>query len=135
MIFKKNNLKLISLNTNGNIIFNGDKKRLFNVLDNLDYYEYRLSVKERVEVMILSLFVKRDYVTINELADFMCVSRATVVKDLELLRVEAQRYNLGLESQPSRGLKITNYDVNSILTILINNLNGVIRFFLIKKKT
>ncbi|WP_442951678.1 BglG family transcription antiterminator [Paenibacillus sp. GYB003] len=57
-------------------------------------YEYALSPKERKAWMAIVLFTRPDAVFAHDLADFLQVSRMTVLQDMKLLRNELDVYGL-----------------------------------------
>lgn len=63
------------------------------------------SPRERVSYLISDLLSRADWVTLDTLADILCVSRRTVSNDLRDVERMLSRYNLGLESRPYRGIR------------------------------
>lgn len=71
-----------------------------------DYYHYHLSAKERRAIAAALLVNSTGYVTLQQLADFLCVSRVTIINDLDAIRSIIEAGSLSLHSQPNKGLTI-----------------------------
>ncbi len=72
-----------------------------------NFYDYRLGREERVLVAAELLVNHVGYLTLLEIADVLCVSRATVINDLPDVKREIARGALIVASHPSKGLCVT----------------------------
>lgn len=66
-------------------------------------YEYALSPKERKAWMAIVLFTRPDAIFAHDLAEFLQVSRATVLQDMKLLRSELDAYGLAVSVDRKTG--------------------------------
>lgn len=75
------------------------------LVDQSDYYHYRLSAKERRTIITLILLYSSHYVTLADLADKLFVSKNTIVSETENLKEIFERHGLRLESKTRRGFR------------------------------
>lgn len=73
---------------------------------------YSASRAERQDLLLAALLCRRDYVTMEQLARNLAVSRTTVVKDLRRLRECLEEYALKLGSSPNHGVKLIGEERN-----------------------
>ena len=85
---------------------------------NSDYYNYKLSSEERKTISIIMLLNANDYITIDDIAEHIFVSRTTIVIDLPDIKEWIEKNNLILLSKPRRGLKIIGYESDKREAIL-----------------
>lgn len=71
-----------------------------------DYYHYHLSAKERRAIAASLLVNSTGYVTLQQIADYLYVSRVTIINDLDAIRSIIEADGLLLHSQPNKGLTI-----------------------------
>ena len=108
-----------------------EKQGLTKLMKNLNLYYIILSKEERVSLILNELISQQDYVTINSIAEKLCVSRNTVIKDLENVREWLTKYNLALKSAPRHGIKVTGeekYLRRAQIELLTEN-NGIVKSF------
>lgn len=104
-----------------------DKDHIHSVLlllNEVDPYHYALSPEERMNVLLIELLQEEDYITINDMADRLLVSRSTVIKDLKLVEQWLDCHHLTLESLPKRGIKACGDEKHlrqAVATLLKNN--------------
>jgi len=82
------------------------KEKALSLLVSIDTYNYVLSPEERQKVILSELFQAKDYMTIEHLAEMLCVSRGSVINDLKKVKGWLKDQNLELESSPRYGIKV-----------------------------
>ncbi|QUY64039.1 PTS transporter subunit EIIA [Helcococcus kunzii] len=129
---KKKNIRKIDIENN-TVNFDVNPFEIYKVLNNLSYSEYYLDSIERRVVIILFGLLKKDYFTINELVDFMHMSRSTVISDLDSIKKFIRSFNYNLISEPSIGTLIKenrNSKKSELIRELIDfDINNISRFF------
>lgn len=93
------------------------------MLDNENYYTYKLLPQERQTIMLMHLLNAREYITIAQLSDLLFLSRNTVRSDLEIIRSWVEENGLELITKTNKGLYIQG-DEQSIR-------NGIMKLFLL----
>jgi len=83
-----------------------ERLKILNLLESMGSYNYVLTPDERKKLILTELFQAKDFVTIEEMADLLCVSRGTVVNDLKDVRKWLLKHDLKLKSLPRFGIKI-----------------------------
>ncbi len=71
-----------------------------------DFYDYKMSKEERVEVASAVLVNAVGYVTLSDLAELLVVSRATVINDLNDIKEFIRQGGMEVKSHPNRGLMV-----------------------------
>lgn len=71
-----------------------------------DYYAYKLSREERKKIAAAILVNSSEFTTLNEIAERLFVSRATVINDLDDIKAFIQKHNLEVISYPNKGLRV-----------------------------
>ncbi|WP_317854348.1 BglG family transcription antiterminator [Chakrabartyella piscis] len=112
--FAKNQLPEFAINANGNILFVGDKKRTIElaVEINSDFYTYKLSKNEREVIASIFILNTDGYITINEIANEILVSRQTLINDLEVIKSMFESFDLEIRSNHNKGLKVRGAEEN-----------------------
>lgn len=82
------------------------RNKVLSLMDNLSLYYYKLSQKERVNIILCELIQQRDYITINTLAEKLMVSRSTVINDLKKAKEWLEERELYLKTLPKYGIKV-----------------------------
>ncbi|MBO5159832.1 MAG: PTS sugar transporter subunit IIA [Lachnospiraceae bacterium] len=77
-------------------------KLLDSVVDN-EFYLYRLSPSERVQIIFLLLLTRSDYCTLNELTEKFNASRTTLLKDMEQVKQMLSLYDLSFAPAMNKG--------------------------------
>lgn len=104
-----NGFKPLIRKPNSGIMFvqsSNEKRKLIELMKKLNLYYVILSKEERANFILNELINQQDYVTINDIARKLCVSRNTIMKDLKNVRKWLMKYNLVLKSVPRHGIKI-----------------------------
>lgn len=78
--------------------------RLSGILQQLNFYEYTLSRKERIIVESILLVCAEHAITLSQMADVLYVSRSTVIADLDSLNRFLKPYELEAVGQPNIGI-------------------------------
>lgn len=86
------------------IIRQEDFKQFKKELPEQDLYSYKLSKEERGLYAAVFLVASSGYITINTIAEALFVSRATIIKDLDIMKEILQDAGLELISYPNKGL-------------------------------
>ena len=84
-----------------------DKNLIANLLRDINVYYYSYSPEERLNLILTRLLEEQDYVTTNDIAESIMVSRNTIVKDLKNVKDWLENHNLKLETHTNHGIKIT----------------------------
>lgn len=79
------------------------KTGLPKLAERIRLYEYALSPKERKAWMAIVLFTRSDPVYVQDLIDFLQVSRMTVLQDMKLLKQELEAYGLTVKVDRKAG--------------------------------
>ena len=69
-----------------------------------DFYSYKLSRDERIQVAAAMLVSASGYVTLADIAEVLLVSRATVINDLDRIRAFVEQGGLEVLSRANKGL-------------------------------
>lgn len=77
-----------------------------------DFYKYKLSPEQRIEVAAAVLVNAVGYVTLSDLAEELAVSRATVINDLAGIKELIRLGGMEVKSHPSRGLMVTGKELD-----------------------
>lgn len=121
-ILKKNNLDIVRLEKGRQIIREDTFPNILDFIDEKDFYAYKLSKEERKKIASVLLISSPGFITLSDIADYMAVSRATVINDLEEIKSYIKRGNLEVHSHPNKGLRIegTESDKRIFLVRLFN---------------
>lgn len=106
-------------------------KEVKKLLEEMNLYDYTLSKVERLLVNICILILTNRYVTYQEIAKFMYVSRFTAIDDFSSVNDFLGDFDLEVFSLSNKGLKIRGVETNirkAILNIIINNTELVGKF-------
>ena len=78
----------------------------------------------RVSVIVSLLLQNKNYITINEIAEILDVSRNTIISDIEAMKENIAGYNLELISKPHYGIKMIGEEVSvrKILSKIMANI-------------
>lgn len=102
---KKKDMEVI-IDDHRKISLTGDLKNLYIYLDHLSFYEYNLSKEERFVVESLILIFTSEHITMSEIAEYLSVSRSTVIADLEELNKILKKHNLLAQGFSNIGIKL-----------------------------
>ncbi|MCU6746105.1 MULTISPECIES: BglG family transcription antiterminator [Lachnospiraceae] len=84
-------------------------KQIWERINKSGFYEFHLSPDDRLLAIVLILLDLHRPITVMELCDILFVSRATILNDIEKVKLYFQQYNVRFEANTARGynLKIT----------------------------
>ena len=71
-----------------------------------DFYNYRISREDRIHLEEILLICNSEYVTLQQLSDYLLVSRSTVIQDLDQLKAFFKEHKLYLFTQSNKGLLV-----------------------------
>lgn len=103
-----------------------EKSKIVYLLGNIDLFGYIPSQDERVLFILSELLSVRDCITINTLAGKLLVSRSTIIKDIEKVKVWLEERKLKLISFKGYGIKISGDEScyrKAVLELLTNNVD------------
>lgn len=122
-ILKKHKQDAVRLEKGGWIIRGNSFPDVLTYIDNKDFYEYKLSKEERKEIAAVLLISSSGFITLSRIADYMAVSRATIINDLDEIKKYIKKGNLEVHSHPNKGLRIEGTESNKriFLMRLIND--------------
>lgn len=87
-------------------------KSLYETLSTLSFYDYKLSKDERLVVEALLLIFTSEYITLSNIAEFMYVSRSTVIGDLKYLNDYLSSFELSTNALSNTGICISGLEIN-----------------------
>lgn len=121
-ILKNHKLDIMRLKKGGQIIREDTFPNILGFIDEKDFYAYKLSKEERKKIASALLISSAGFITLSDIADYMAVSRATVIHDLEEIKNYIKSGNLEVRSHPNKGLRIegTESDKRIFLVRLFN---------------
>lgn len=105
-LLKEQDLNGITLGKGGLILREEEFPEVLNCIDEKDFYDYKLSKEERKKIASVLLVTAPEYITLSEMADHMAVSRATIINDLDDIKMYIRTGNLEVVSHPNKGLRI-----------------------------
>lgn len=68
--------------------------------------------QERIRYELFALLNSQDYIRMEDLADSLFISRATINNDLKILRQIMEKYSLQLEIKPAHGVRVHGTEKN-----------------------
>jgi len=101
-----NKLQELSLNRDGRIITSNDFKQIVKYLDSKNFYFYKLSKEERKIIASAMLVNSVSYITLSEIANNLCVSRATIINDLDEIKTFINEAGITVISHANKGLRV-----------------------------
>ncbi|MGD8458686.1 MAG: PRD domain-containing protein, partial [Anaerolineales bacterium] len=107
-LFKQMKIPPIKTVENGLIIINQevDYQSVLQHIKKMGYYSYKLSPKERQNIIILRLVNTSSFVTMNELSDSLFVSRPTIISDIAEIKKKLKPYEMEIITQTKKGISI-----------------------------
>lgn len=87
-------------------------KSIYETLNTLSFYDYKLSRDERLVIEALLLIFTPEHVTLSDIAEFMYVSRSTVIGDLKYLNDYLNDFGLSTNAQSNTGVCINGPEIN-----------------------
>ena len=105
---EKTNMSPLIIDENKNILRGNDFdcEQLSSELYNINTYDYHFSNEERIMYIMISLIVKKHYISMQSISDELCVSRATISNDFEELRNYLTTSGICLLSDAGKGISL-----------------------------
>lgn len=121
-ILRKHKLDIVKLEKGGQVIRRDGFSDVLAYVDEKDFYTYKLSKEERKKIASVLLISSLGFITLSDIADYMAVSRATVINDLEEIKNYIKKGNLTVHPHPNKGLRIegAESDKREFLVRLLN---------------
>lgn len=104
--FKSQKLSSVLTVLDGGIIFTGNAEETGSLLDaavDNDFYLYRLSPEERVQIILLHLLISDGHCNLYELSEKFNVSRTTLLKDMEQVKRFLSLYGAAFAPSMNKG--------------------------------
>ncbi|MDO4169543.1 MAG: PTS sugar transporter subunit IIA [Lachnospiraceae bacterium] len=97
----------VKLNEDGNLVLLEKNTTLIqNAIENMDTYSYKMSREER-QIYIIATLIKSDqFVTMQNLAKELNVSRNTILTDFEMVKDYFQAFQIDILMKSSKGIKV-----------------------------
>lgn len=105
-LLKEHELDCLRLEKGGLIVRGKDFCEVLDCIEEKDFYDYKLSKEERKKIASVLLISSSGFITLSEIADYMAVSRATIINDLDEVKKYIHSGNMNVHSHPNRGLRI-----------------------------
>lgn len=106
------------------ILLEKDIMKIQDRLNHMDTYSYKMSREERQIYIIAELLMSQDYITMQNLAKKLNVSRNTILNDFETVKDYCLAFNVNLLMKSSKGIKIEcdQKDRNNLLMQIFHDL-------------
>lgn len=88
------------------ILLEKDISKIQNRLNHMDTYSYKMSREERQMYIIAELLMSKDYITMQNLAKELNVSRNTILNDFETVKDYCFAFHVTIYMKSSKGIKI-----------------------------
>lgn len=113
----------VDIDKNGLLRFIGDEEIVIKSLKKISYANYAPSQKERLLVMFYLLSLEGKYLTLQNIQDFLKISRSTSIADVNCLRNWLKKHMITVESRTNFGyrLEANERDIRNLLVILISD--------------
>jgi len=108
---KKSQVVPLMLDRQGNIFISDSIQKAKSSLEQEGFYAIKLSKEERICFESVILICKCDFVTLGDLAEYLFVSRSTIVQDQSALKQFLKQNKLYLFSYPNRGLLLEGEEI------------------------
>lgn len=105
-MLNEHELEQMQLKSGGRIIREDDFSSLISYIDDVDFYQYKLSKQERVHIAAAFIVNSSSYITLSTIADNLFVSRATIISDLDAIKAFIRKGSLEVISHANKGLRI-----------------------------
>lgn len=109
---KENKLKQVCLGNQGIIETTPDIRKAKMSLMKEGFYSFKLSRNERIVFTAVLLIGADDYITLSDIADWLFVSRSTVIQDLEHIKEFFRRHQLYLLSHSNKGVLLEGREID-----------------------
>lgn len=117
-ILTEKGLVPIELRRGGETYCSLDFVRILDYVKVEDYYEYKLSPKERIKVAAVLMVQSADYITLSTIAEHLFVNRATVIEDLDEIKALIRQNHLEVLSSPNKGQRVVGKESDKRLFLL-----------------
>lgn len=106
------------------ILLKKDIMKIQDRLNHMDTYSYKMSREERQIYIIAELLMSQDYITMQNLAKKLNVSRNTILNDFETVKDYCLAFNVNVLMKSSKGIKIEcdQKDRNNLLMQIFHDL-------------
>lgn len=106
------------------ILLEKDIMKIQDRLNHMDTYSYKMSREERQIYIIAELLMSQDYITMQNLAKKLNVSRNTILNDFETIKDYCLAFNVNVLMKSSKGIKIEcdQKDRNNLLMQIFHDL-------------
>lgn len=106
------------------ILLEKDIMKIQDRLNHMDTYSYKMSREERQIYIIAELLMSQDYITMQNLAKKLNVSRNTILNDFETVKDYCLAFNVNVLMKISKGIKIEcdQKDRNNLLMQIFHDL-------------
>ena len=106
------------------ILLEKDIMKIQDRLNHMDTYSYKMSREERQIYIIAELLMSQDYITMQNLAKKLNVSRNTILNDFETVKDYCLAFNVNVLMKSSKGIKIEcdQRDRNNLLMQIFHDL-------------
>lgn len=106
------------------ILLEKDIMKIQDRLNHMDTYSYKMSREERHIYIIAELLMSQDYITMQNLAKKLNVSRNTILNDFETVKDYCLAFNVNVLMKSSKGIKIEcdQKDRNNLLMQIFHDL-------------
>ena len=106
------------------ILLEKDIMKIQDRLNHMDTYSYKMSREERQIYIIAELLMSQDYITMQNLANKLNVSRNTILNDFETVKDYCLAFNVNVLMKSSKGIKIEcdQKDRNNLLMQIFHDL-------------
>ena len=104
LFLEKNSFAIIDMDRYG--FCSVELSKMKDLLKQNDFYNYKLSKEERRSMISMILVLAPSFVTLGAVADKLCVSRATVVNDMEDVKRHLEKYKITVISHPNKGFQV-----------------------------
>ncbi len=106
------------------ILLEKDIMKIQDRLNHMDTYSYKMSREERQIYIIAELLMSQDYITMQNLAKKLNVSRNTILNDFETVKDYCLAFNVNVLRKSSKGIKIEcdQKDRNNLLMQIFHDL-------------
>ena len=108
---KKSQLVPLVLDRQGNIFVSDSIQNAKSSLEKEGFYSIKLSKDERICLEACILICRNDFVTLADLAEYLFVSRSTIVQDQTHLKQLLKENKLYLFSYPNKGLLLEGEEI------------------------
>ncbi|MCB6203436.1 BglG family transcription antiterminator [Extibacter muris] len=102
-------IKEIMERTSTGITYTGmenETRQILSRINTSNFYEYHLSPDDRILSIVLILLDAEHPVTVMELCDTLFVSRATILNDIEKVKLYFKQYHVAFEQSTNRGYRL-----------------------------